>query len=130
MSFSMNFTVDLDEDRRLMNVKIYGIWKRETARSYHDEFREVAQPLVGKEWAKIINLSNWRPSYPEMDKVIGDHMRWSKKNGNTLAIYIIDNPVTKNQLKKMFSHGSTGPISKMVKSREEAEKILVEHGFK
>lgn len=129
MSFSMNFTIDIDEPRRVMLVKIYGVWKRETARSYHDEFKQVAQPLMGKEWAKIINLTNWKSSYPEMIKVIGEHMRWSQENGNTVAVYVIENPITKNQLKKMFSAGSTKSISKMVRSREEADRILAEYGF-
>ncbi len=130
MSFSMNFTIDIDEDRRVMLSKIYGIWKRETAHLYHKEYIAVAKPLMGKKWGKIVNLTNWKSSYPEMVKVIGDHMRWSQENGNTIAVYVIENPITKNQLKKMFSAGSTGPISKMVRSREEADRVLAEYGFK
>lgn len=129
MSFSMNFNIDLIPDRNLVNSKIYGIWKLETAREYHQEFKIVAKSLVGKKWAKVVNLSNWKPSYPEMVKSIGDHMRWSRENGNTLAIYIIDNPITRTQLKKMFKSGKTEPISVTVRSREEAEKILIQHGF-
>ncbi|MEZ5360370.1 MAG: hypothetical protein R3F48_16260 [Candidatus Zixiibacteriota bacterium] len=129
MSFSLNYTIDIDEPRRTMVVKIYGVWKRETARSYHEDFKQIVQPLLGQEWAKIINLTNWKSSYPEMIKVIGEHMRWSQENGNTVAVYIIENPITKNQLKKMFSAGSTKSISRMVRSPEEADRILAEFGF-
>jgi hypothetical protein len=129
MSFSLNFVIDADIERRVMSSKIYGVWKRETALHYHNDYIEEAAPLIGQKWAKIVNLSNWKPSYPEINKILGEHMRWSKENGNTLAIYVIDNPVTRSQLKKMFSAGDTGTISKIVKTREDAEKILIEHGF-
>lgn len=129
MSFSLNFVIDANIERRVVISKIYGVWKRETALHYHQEYIEEATPLIGQEWAKVVNLSNWRPSYPDINKIIGEHMRWSKDNGNTLAIYVIDNPVTRSQLKKMFSAGNTVTISKTVKTREEAEKILNEHGY-
>lgn len=129
MSFTMNFNIDLDEERKIVYSKIYGIWKLDTAREYHHEFKLVGAPLVGEKWAKVVNLSNWKPSYPEIVKGIGEHMRWSRENGNCLAIYVIDNPITRNQLKKMFKWGKTEPISIMVKDRSEADKILVQHGF-
>jgi hypothetical protein len=131
MSFSMNFTIDADLEKRTVLAKIYGVWKKETAEEYHAEFRKVAQPLIdsGKEWAKIVNLSNWKSSYPEMVKVIGEHMRWTKDNGNTLSVYVIDNPITRNQLKKMFHIGGTAKSSKTVRTLKEAEKILADNGF-
>ena len=129
MTFSMHFTVEADLDRRVVISKIYGVWKKETAEEYHSEYKKVAEPLIGKEWAKIVNLSNWKSSYPEMVKVIGEHMRWSLDNGNVLSVYIIDNPITRNQLKKMFHLGGTGKLSKTVRTREEAEKFLTDNGF-
>jgi hypothetical protein len=127
----MHFTIDVDLERRVIISKIYGMWKKETAEEYHAEYREEAEPLVksGKEWARVVNLSNWKSSYPEITRIIGDLMRWSSENGNVLSVYIIDNPVTRNQLKKMFHHGGTGKISKTVRTREEADKILAEQGF-
>lgn len=129
MSFSLHFTIDAELDRSLISAKIYGTWKKETAQEYHDEFKKVAEPLLGKKWARVINLSNWKVSYPEIVKIIGDHMRWANQNGNVLAIYIIDDPVKRNQLKKMLSAGGIGSISKTVRTPEEAEKILAENGF-
>lgn len=127
----MHFTIDADLDRRLVVSKIYGIWKKETAEEYHAEYKVEADPLVrsGKEWARIVNLSNWKSSYPEIIRIIGDLMRWSSQNGCVISVYIIDNPVTRNQLKKMFHIGGTGKISKTVRTREEADKIIAELGF-
>ena len=129
MSFSMYFTIDADLDRRVIIEKIYGTWKKETAQQYHEEFVKVAEPLLGGEWAKVINLNNWKSSYPEMIKVIGEHLCWCRENGMVLSVNIISNPVTRNQLKKMFNIGETGKISRIVRSQEDAEAILAERGF-
>lgn len=129
MAFSLYYTLDADPDRRLMIEKIYGTWKRETAESYHRDFVEVAEPLVGRKWAKIINLTNWKSSYPEMVQVIGEHLRWCRENGMVLSVNIIDNQITKNQLKQMFRIGGTGKMSKIVRTQQDAEKVLAEHGF-
>jgi hypothetical protein len=129
MTFSMYYTLDVDTDRRLMIEKIYGTWKRETAESYHRDFMETVQPLLGEKWAKVINLTNWKSSYPEMVEVIGRHLRWCRENGMVLSVNVIDNQITKNQLKQMFRIGGTGQISKIVRSQQEADKILAEHGF-
>jgi hypothetical protein len=129
MSFSLHFTIDADLDRRLIIEKIYGTWKKETADEYHEEFVKVAQPLTGSKWAKVINLTNWKSSYPEMVSVIGNHLRWCRENGMILSVNIIENPVTRSQLKKMFALGNTGPISEIVRNEQDAEKILAENGF-
>jgi len=125
----MYYTLDVDTDRRLMIEKIYGTWKRETAESYHRDFLETVQPLLGREWAKVINLTNWKSSYPEMVEVIGRHLRWCRDNGMVLSVNIIDNQITRNQLKQMFRIGGTGQISKIVRSQQEADKVLAEHGY-
>jgi len=125
----MNFTIDADPDRKIIIEKIYGTWNVETAREYCDEFRKVAKPLTGGKWAKLIDLIKWKSSYPEMVRIIGEHLRWCRENGMALSVNIIENRVTINQLKKMFAIGGTAGISRIVRTREEAEKILLENGF-
>lgn len=129
MSFSMHFTIDAEPDRNIMNVKVYDIWKKETALDYHQEFKHEAEPLLGRKWAKIINLVSWKAAYPDAFQVLGKHMRWSQKNGNVLAIYITDKAVSKGNLKKMFHLGGTGQISKFVRTLDEAKRLLASSGF-
>ncbi len=129
MTFSMNFTIEADLERKIIKEKIYGIWKEDTARSYHDEFIKVAAPLTGGKWAKLIDLNNWRSSYPGVVDVIGEHLGWCRENGMVLSVNIIKNPVTQNQLKRMFSIGGTGEMSKIFKCLSEGDKYLKENGF-
>jgi len=126
---SMNFNIDINEDRRLIVAKIYGIWKQETAEVYHDEYQNVARPLLGEKWAKLTNLTNWRSSYPEIIEVLGKHMHWCLENGAAYSTYVIDNPVTRNQLQKMISSGNAGTISKLFRTVQEADRFLREQGF-
>jgi hypothetical protein len=129
MAFSMHYMIDADMDRHLIVEKIYGTWKKETAEEYHRDFMEVAKPLVGGKWAKLINLTNWKSSYPEMVTVVGQHLRWCRENGMILSVNIIDNQITKAQLKKMFQIGGTAQMSKIVRTDADAQKTLAEHGF-
>jgi len=129
MSLNMSYTIEADEERRVITEKIYGIWKKDTAENYHTDFIETAEPLLKGKWAKLINLCNWKPSYPEVVEIISDHLEWCHANGMVLAINVIDNPITINQLKKMFQGGGTAEISKIVKTIQEGEKILRENGF-
>lgn len=126
---NLNYTIEIDTDRKLVLEKIYGIWKKETAEEYYNEFRESVAPLVGKEWAKLINLCNWKSSYPEIVDVIGEHLKWCRENGMVLSVNVIDNPVTIRQLKRMFTVGGIEDISEICKSQAEAERLLKSRGY-
>ncbi len=126
---SMNFTIDVDEARRVVFAKIYGIWKKETAEAYHQEYAKVAQPLLSGKWAKLTNLTTWKSSYPEIIAVLGEHMAWSQDNGAEFSLYVIDNPVTRNQLQKMVDSGKATQITKFFRTFEEADKFLKDNGY-
>lgn len=129
MSFSMNYAIETVIERKVMREKIYGIWKEHTARSYHEDFIREAASLIKSQWAKLIDLRIWRPSYPEITEVIGRYLKWCKDNGVVVPINVIDNPVTHSQLKRMFNIGGTEEISKIFRSVDEADKYLSQNGF-
>lgn len=129
MAFSMNFTIEADVDRRVIFAKIYGIWKKETAEEYHREFMKVVEPLLNDKWSKLINLINWKTSYPEMVAVIGDHIKWSHQNDAIFSVYVVDNPVTRNQLKKMITHSGYEKSCMIFDTMAEGENFLKENGF-
>jgi len=129
MSISMNYTIEADTERKIIREKIYGIWKEETARSYHDDFVKEASGLINGNWGKIIDLRNWKSSYPEVVDIIGEHLRWCLDNRMVLSVNIIDNPVTLSQLKRMFTLGGTREISKVFRSIKEGDRFLKENGF-
>jgi uncharacterized protein (UPF0218 family) len=116
-------------ERRVVFSKIYGIWKKETAEQYRVEYAKVAEPLLKEKWAKLINLTNWKTSYPEMIAVIGDHITWSHENNAVYSVYVVDNPITRNQLKKMIAHSQSSDACKIFKTLAEGDAFLKAHGF-
>jgi hypothetical protein len=129
MKLSMYYNIEVDHDRKLVISKIYGIWKEETARNYHEEYKETVRLLLKGRWARLTHLTNWKSSYPEIIEVIGDHMHWCYENGAAFSVFIIDNPVTTRQLKQMIAKAQAEDYAKLFKTAGEAEKFLREKGF-
>jgi hypothetical protein len=125
----MHYNIEVDTERRIVISKIYGVWKKETALSYVEDFKEAVKPLLSDKWSRLINLSNWKSSYPEIVAIINEHVRWSYKNGAEYLAYAIDNPVTVRTLKKMVRVGKAIDSTRMFKTFAEADKFLLDHGY-
>jgi hypothetical protein len=125
--WSLEYSFDVDVKNRIIYAKVFGSWKADTARGYSDDFRVEVQPILGKPWAKLIDLTNWKTSYPDVIKIIGDHMEWSRKNDVALSLYVLNNPSTFRQLHQMFSAGGTKEISMTFRTLAEAEAYLKEN---
>ena len=54
------FNIDVDEPNRLVYVKIYGVWREDNARSYHEDFKKEVTPIIKKPWARLVDLCNWK----------------------------------------------------------------------
>jgi hypothetical protein len=127
--WALEYSFELDRRNAIIYAKVFGIWKAETARSYHEDFKLEVEPIVKKPWAKLIDLSNWRTSYPEVIEIVGEHMEWSRLNNVALSLYVLNNPSTFRQLHEMFTAGGTKEISQTFRSYEEAELFLRDHWF-
>jgi len=128
-SWSLEYTIDVDEVNAVVYIKVHGRWQAETAERYHADFKKDMEPLLGKPWAKIADLTNWKTSRNEVTGVIGKHMAWSKENKVALSIYVINNVSTFRQLNEMFIKGGTKDISQTFRTYKEAEQFLKKHWF-
>lgn len=125
----LEYLIDVDEENRIVYEKIFGIFRPETAVAYKEDFEEKVAPIIDKPWVKLIDLNNWKPSYPEIIQTIGEHLLWCKEHNMVWSINIINNKVTYGQLMKMFSEGTTRDISRTFRKMEEGEQFLKEQGF-
>jgi hypothetical protein len=125
--WALEYSFDVDEENAIIYAKIFGIWKADTARNYHDDFKAEVVPLLGKPWAKVIDLCNWRTSFPEVIRIIGEHMSWSRANNVAMSLYVLNNPSTFRQLQEMFDAGGTKSVSQTFRTYADAEKFLKEH---
>lgn len=128
-SWSLEYSFDVDVDKAIVYEKIHGIWKLDTAIKYHQDFQKEVQPLIAKPWAKLVNLSNWRTSYPQVVSRIGEHLQWCRKHNMVLSINVLNNPSTFRQLNEMFVVGHTKQMSQVFRTQAEAMKYLEEHWF-
>lgn len=126
-AWSLEYSFRVDADNGIIYAKIHGLWKAETARGYHEDFKVEVAPLLGRPWAKLVDLSNWRTSYPEVSAVIGRHMAWSRQNGCVLSAYVLNNPSTFRQLNQMFSKGGIKEVALTFRTMAEAEKHIQEN---
>ena len=124
VSWSLDYTIDVNEESAVVYVKVFGRWHAETAERYHSDFKEEMQSLLGKPWAKLVDLSNWKTSRDEVTDVIGKHLAWSRDNKVSLSLYVIDNTSTYRQLNQMFDKGGTKDISHTFRQYEKAEAFL------
>ena len=123
------FNIDIDTVNSIANVKIYGVWREDTAREYAEQFKEEVKVLTGKPWVRLVDLSNWKTASDEVIEVIGELLQWCIDNGIVHSVYIIDNPITYGQLMRMVNEGKAKNITKTFRTRTEAEKYLKEKGF-
>jgi len=126
-TWSLEYSIDVNEELAVVYIKIFGLWKGETAERYHQDFSDKVKPLLDKPWAKIADLTNWKTSYQEVTDVIGKHMEWSRDNNVALQIYVLNNPSTFRQLNEMFAKGRVKDISHTFRTYEEAERFLKEN---
>lgn len=123
------FNIDVDEPNSMVYVKIYGVWREDTARHYHEHFAREVKPLTDKPWARIVDLTNWKTATDDVVAAIGEHLVWCIQNNCAFAAYVIDNPITYGQLMRMIEKGNAKDTIKTFRTRHEAEKFLKENGF-
>jgi hypothetical protein len=127
--WSMEYSFDVDADSHIIYEKIYGIWTPETAEHYHKDFMEAVKPLLDQPWAKLVDLLNWKTSYPQVVDRIAMHLKWCKQHNMTLSLNVLNNPSTFRQLNEMFAAAGTGSISRTFRVREEADAFLRDNWF-
>ena len=128
--WSFNFTIDIDLDASIAYAKIFGVWRMQTAIDYHEQFKRDLEPLTKKPWVRVVDLVNWRMGTPEMVDEIAKHMRWCREHNMVLQVHVVNDPVRYGQLQRMFERGGAKDISKVFRTRVEAQRFLREQGYR
>ena len=125
----LEYSIDVDQDNRIVYEKIFGVWRPSTAEAFVKDYEEEVASLIEKPWARLCDLTNWKTAYPEVIDIIGRHNAWCRERNLVWSVNIISNPVTFNQLQRMFDKGGTREISRTFRTRAEGEQFLREQGF-
>jgi hypothetical protein len=122
--WSLEYNIDVDKERRLVLVKIFGAWRERHAHEYHEDFEKEAGILFKKPWARLVDLSSWKTSFPGVVEAIAEHMRWCHEHNNVLTIYVLNHPSTFRQLNEMIEKGGIKQEAQVFRTMKEAEDYL------
>ena len=117
-------------EQRVVLAVANGSWNRFTAEDYAKEFKAVAKPLIGSDWAHIVYLDNWELGVPEIEPIITELVGWCLDNGlrYTAQVYC-PNMVKRYQLDKMISDNSNRFEKRVYPNELQAIAWMASVGF-
>lgn len=117
-------------EQQVLLAAVNGSWDRNTAEEYAAEFRRLAAPLVGTDWAHIVYLDQWQLGVPEIEPVIRELVRWCIDSKMRYAAQIYcPHMVKKYQLERMIIDHTDVFERRVYPTQEEAFQWLTAKGF-
>lgn len=129
MKYNPKFTIWLDN--KVLIAMIKGSWSQQDAEDFTREFKAVASPLLGYDWASIIQLDNWQLGVPGIEPVIKDLVRWKISRGLRYSAHVYWPSIVKEfQLDRMVKNVAGRFEVQHFKHPQQAFNWLETHGFK
>ena len=123
------YEFEILEDRRIIKEKIVGLWTKDIAENYSEDYKIAIKPLLSSEWAKLVNLNDWKTSKPDVIDILANHLVWVRTNKMAYSANIIQNTVARGQLRRMFYEGGTIGFSEVFETEKLALQWLKDKGF-
>lgn len=120
------FKIDIVD--RLIKVRFYGAWNKETSEKLRAEFREEASKLSKEPWACLVNLLDWELGGPDVWEAIIILNHWCAKNNQILEAVVCDKDIEEHifrQLQKELPNTE----SAFFQTEGEALKWLAAKGY-
>jgi len=124
-----NYTLSIIPGTNIILDRSKGSWKKETADTFCEDFKEIAGKLVqsGQKWAKLCDLSQWKTSTPEAVEALQEHLRWSGENGMAFAAFIMPLALERMQQQRIVRGGPLEGKVEYFETEEEARDWLLEN---
>ncbi|MEO3678430.1 hypothetical protein [Rheinheimera fenheensis] len=117
-------------EQRVILASVNGSWNRFTAEDYAQEFKVLAKPLAGTDWAHIVYLDNWQLGVPEIEPVITELVNWCLANGLRYAAQVYcPNMIKRYQLDKMIVEHTATFERRVYPDEQQALAWLSSEGF-
>lgn len=89
-------------DKNVLIAMVQGSWNQQDAKDYAQEFKAVAKPLLGKDWANITLLDNWQLGVPSIEPIIKELVSWTISRGLRYSAHVYwPSTVKEFQLERM-----------------------------
>lgn len=93
------YTINYDEDKRIVFEESIGHWRREDYEEYHKQFVNLIGPAIGNQpWALVSDLRKYEMS--DLDDIMIKHTEWLALNNLQYAAAIVDSTYVKMQINK------------------------------
>ncbi len=118
-------------ESRTVWVKPKGVITVTSAKQYQHDLQQLVQPLIGRPWAMVMDLTNWQPSPLPVVDVLKQITLWCFANQLThVALIQPDNPLlTWQYLKATDVDKPANFVRVQVSTEFEARQQLVNAGF-
>ena len=115
----------LDEERRLLRIKLWGMWKQADLEAFQRGFREQLKKLGRGPFCVYADISECPPQNPEIADGCQQMMVSARQAGMTRAANIVHHATTKLQIKRMSNEAHTSNF-RFFNSEKEAMAWLLE----
>lgn len=117
-------------DGNLILAKANGSWSRFTAEDYASQFKALAMPLAGDNWAHIIYLENWQLGAPDIEPTVKDLVSWCLHNGLRYAAQVYCPSMIKQyQLDRMIIASTADFEKRVYPNQQDAFAWLASLGY-
>jgi hypothetical protein len=128
MRYNTKFKIWLDQ--KVLIAMVNGSWGQQDAEAYAHEFKAVAAPLCGNDWANITLLENWQLGVPGIEPIIKDLVSWTIEHGLRYSAHVYwPSTVKEFQLERMVKMVEGRFEKQKFNHPEEAFNWLASHGF-
>ncbi len=112
-------------------VKPNGILTMRSAQEYQHELKQLAQPIVGKPWAMVMDLTCWQPSPLPVVDILKQVSSWCFAHQLTHVALILppDPLLTWQYLKATDVAKPADFVRYQVANVQEARQVLADAGF-
>jgi hypothetical protein len=123
------YEFEIISERRIIREKAYGVWTKEIAEQFLQDFKKAAKPLLGDSWAKLVDLKDWKTSQQDTVDIVAKHLEWARTHGMAYSANIIPSATARMQVRRMMQQGGTSDFSDVFETEDAALEWLKENGF-
>ncbi len=126
----MNAKFQLWREQQVIMAVVNGSWDRRTAEEYMAEFKKLAAPFRGSDWAHLVYLEKWELGVPGIEPVIKELVQWCIQHKLRYVAHIYcPHMVKQYQLNRMIIDDSEVFEKRVYPNQQEAFAWLAAKGF-
>ncbi len=118
------FFVEVDTRLAIVKVKVWGFWTIEDGHAYLEEFKRVAQKVIGRPWYVLADISEFTAQKPEVSALVEQTMAFALSHGMVKAANLVSSSLGKMQIARLSQAMGLPEFSFFQTERQAIEWLL------